>query len=216
MRKTTIILVLILVALLIPSIWLNTRTGVYVQGEFLRRTAPGEYNSRSGWRISYDEDSGQFDATFGHKTFSASVEIEDPIVTFTFDDGTVVHGRWDNSFRLVDEEGLPLTFDDRVQIYVGDENITDHITPTSAANSFCAIAMNAEEQYGSLSLVFVGALVYLLCAAGFLWPEETHFLFVRWKYNNPELSEEGILMERIAAVVGMILSAGIMLAPLFV
>lgn len=216
MRKTKLLLVLILIVLLIPSIWLNTRTGVYVQGEFLRRTSPGEYKSISGWRITHDEASDRFDAVFGSKTFSAAAEIRDHHAAFTFDDGTVIEGDWDSSFRLLDEEGLPLTFSDGIQILVGDEDLTTFITPVSIANDFLTIALNETESYGHFGLILCGIALYALGAAHFLWPEELHFLFSRWKYRNAELSDEGIFVERIGAIMLIVLGAGIMFAPLFV
>lgn len=215
MRRTKIALALILLALLIPAAWMNTRTGVTIQDQFLWRRSTGEYRSFSGWSIAYDETANSFSAVLGGQSFRAQAELSDSFARFTFDDGTVSEGWLDERFGLVDSDGMPLSFSDDIVILVGDENLRFHLTPSAIAGEFCRIAMNSAESYGSIALVLLGALVYLLGAAQFIWPEQMYFLFSRWRYQHAELSDDGVLAEKAGAILIMLCAAGIMFAPLF-
>ena len=60
----------------------------------------------------------------------------------------------------------------------------------------------------------MGALLYALGAAALLWPEQTFFFANRWRYNVPELSEEGAAAQRLGGAAMMAVSAFVMFAPL--
>jgi len=216
MRKTTIVLILILAALLIPSIWLNRCEGVTIHDHFLFRRSPGEYRSITGWSIIHDSSENTFTASLGKQTFQATAELDGDFARFTFSDGTVAEGRWDNRFGMVDTDGVPIPVFDSVEIIVGDENLRYYLTPSAIACEFCRIAMNKTEPYGSIGLVLCGIALYVLGAAHFLWPEHMHFLFARWRYRNAELSDDGVAAEKAGAILIMLCAAAIMFAPLFV
>lgn len=216
MRKTKILLTLILAAMLIPAIWLNTRTGVTIHDQFLYRRSSGEFRSVSGWSILHDESENTFTARLGSQTFHARAELNGDFARFTFEDGTVTEGRWDNRFGLVDSQGVPISFSDNVEIIVGDELLRYYLTPGAIACEFCRIAMDETEPRGHIGLILCGIALYALGAAHFLWPESMHFLFSRWRYQNAELSADGVFAEKAGAVLLMLIAAGVMFAPLFV
>ena len=108
MKRKIIILSVILVALVLPAVWLNTQTGVTVQGQFLRRTAPGVYGVKPDWQIVHDEASGRLTACLAGSRFSATVQVDGPHAVFTFDDGHVVEGRWSEGLGLIAPSGTPL------------------------------------------------------------------------------------------------------------
>ena len=60
----------------------------------------------------------------------------------------------------------------------------------------------------------VGLIVYILGVLAVVYPDKMHFLFRRWVYNNPELSETGRALEQIGggfvAIVGIILMTGVL------
>lgn len=215
MKKTLAILTVILIIVLGPALWLNTRTGVTIHDQFLFRRASGEYRSLSGWSIVYDEAENTFLAVLGKQTFHAKAVLDDNFARFTFSDGTIAEGWLDSRFGLVDSNGVPMTFSDDIEIIVGDENLRLYLTPCAVACEFCRIAMDAAEPYGSIAIVLLGSMIYLLGAAQFIWPEQMFFLFSRWRYQKAELSDDGILAEKASAILLMICAAAVMFAPLF-
>lgn len=60
-----------------------------------------------------------------------------------------------------------------------------------------------------LRLVIAGMVMYLVGVLVFLFPNESYFFLRRWAYQQPELSDEGIIAEKIGGVAGML--GGIML-----
>lgn len=215
MRKTKLWLSLILLTLLIPALWLNTRTGVTIHDQFLFRRSSCQYRSLSGWSIDYDPSENTFCATLGEQTLRASMEQDGSFLRFTFDDGTVSEGQWDGLFGLLDANGAPITFSEDIEIIVGDDTSRLSLTPGAIARTFGQIAMDGDEPFGSIAVVLAGLLVYLLGAAQFLWPEKIFFLFSRWRYQHAELSEDGILAERAGAILVMLCAIVILFTPLF-
>ena len=64
---------------------------------------------------------------------------------------------------------------------------------------------------GEILYVVVGAVLYIFSSLGFLFPSEVHFLLKGWKYEKPELSGDGEIMEKFGALIGLVLSALVML-----
>lgn len=215
MRKTKFWLSLILLTLLIPAVWLNTRTGVTIQDQFLFRLSSCQYRSLSGWSIVYNPTESAFCATLGEQTLRASMEQDGSFLRFTFDDGTISEGRWDSLFGLLDSNGAPVSFSDDIEIIVGDDTSRFSLTPGTIARTFGQIAMDGAEPFGSIAVVLAGLLVYLLGAAQFLWPEKMFFLFSRWRYQHAELSDDGIMAEKIGAILIMLCAIVILFTPLF-
>ena len=54
-------------------------------------------------------------------------------------------------------------------------------------------------------MVIAGSILYLAGALTFLFPNESHFFMRGWAYKKQELSDEGILAEKIGAVAIMVL-----------
>lgn len=215
MRKSKLILAVVLIALLLPAIWLNTRTGITIHDQFLFLRASGEYRSLSGWNIDHDPSADLFTTQLADQTYRASAEVNGDFLRFDFGDGTIVEGRWDKRFGLVDPDGIPVSLFAEPVIITGGDTLRFHSSPHEIACELSRIVMGKTESFGSLSLVLCGILLYLLGAAHFLWPEQTHFLFSRWRYRAAELSDEGIAAERIGAVLLLLCAAGVMFAPLF-
>lgn len=215
MKKAVAILALILIVVLGPALWLNTRVGVTIEDHFLYRRSSGEYKSVTGWSITCDPSTNRFAAVLAHQHFGAQLEWNDPVARFTFDDGETVEGRWHGSGYLISEDGSPLFLDDAVYITVGNDNMYYYITNTDIADEFMQIYTDDLESYGSIGLVLLGVLIYAIGAVQFLFPEETHFLFSRWYYEKPALSADGIMFEKLGAILVLITGAAVMFAPLF-
>lgn len=216
MKKTVVIFVLILTVLLVPALWINTRSGVTIQDHFLYRRSANEYKSISGWSISFDPDSSRFTAILDRQRFEAILEWNDPIARFTFDDGEIVEGRWFGSDYLYDAEGTPLFMYEEPVVIIGDSLFQYQVTHSRLAEEFMRIYTGETESFGHIGLVILGIAIYIMAAVKFLFPEETHFLCSRWYYEKPALSADGIMAEKIGAILIMIMGAAAMFAPLFV
>ena len=130
-----------------------------------------------------------------------------------YDDGTVVAGVWYPAEKWVmDEEGMPVIWSDGATVIVNGETVS--IGRGALANALCRMDTNAAEPRGSAALPLAGALLYALGAAALLWPEQTFFFANRWRYNVPELSEEGAAAQRLGGAAMMAVSAFVMFAPL--
>jgi len=76
----------------------------------------------------------------------------------------------------------------------------------SVAAFLIRMTKNEPDRRGHIEAVFLYALVYLLGAANFLWPEKLAFFGSRWQFRNePELSDEGLFMMQLGSVVSMVL-----------
>lgn len=215
MKRKLLIVCVLLIIFLLPAIWLNTQTGVTVQGHFLRKTSPGVYGASTDWRITHDEGFSRFEATLAGKLFAASVETDGSHAVFTFDDGNVIEGQWVEGLGLIGPEGTPLRFTEGISIVVNNEMDQYHFTPGSVANVWAAILMGETETFGHISLVLCGVALYAFGAAHLLWPDRMHFLFARWRYSQAELSDSGIAAEKLGGMAMMAIGIGVMFAPLF-
>ncbi len=72
----------------------------------------------------------------------------------------------------------------------------------------------ASRGYWAMTLVY--AALYIMGAAVFLWPEKMAFLGSRWRYQTePELSDEGIMMEKAGGILMMAGAVFVLFYPFF-
>lgn len=77
-----------------------------------------------------------------------------------------------------------------------------YISKSGLAQALVKVAEGEVEQRGHLSLAVAYIFFYALGAAVILWPQKMAFLGNRWRYRSePELSDEGLVMEMIGGVV---------------
>ncbi len=132
-------------------------------------------------------------------------DVEHDFATLTFDDGAIIEGTWFSDDILLDKDGLPLGWANGFMS--ADGNAVRVISNEALSNVFCKIALGKTEQNGSIGVVLVGGLIYILGALSFLYPEKVHFFGNRWRYKNAELSDDGIFMEKFGGIIGMVLGA---------
>lgn len=221
-HKTAGILILLFVILLVFGLWRNVRRGIYVGDFFLYRKDASWYkNASDEIRMSREEDRTFFTINYDGEEKSAELiwnveEAADSILqdqkyaTITFGDGSVVEGKWDNNQfgMLVDEDGLPLEWGEVTVTIAGER---PEISDVSWSNALCRMDLGLTEKNGEIWFVVIGAICYILGVLNFLYPEQMYFLFSRWKYARAELSDVGIAVEKIGAVVVMIMGAVFMM-----
>ena len=215
MKKKIALLAAVLLALFVSAMAFNLQRGVTVGETFLPKRSDALYQKNADYRVSlsHDGDKTLCDIRFGAETLSAALTWNGERVRIEYDDGTVVAGVWYPAEKWVmDEEGMPVIWSDGVTVIVNGETVS--IGRGALANALCRMDTNAAEPRGSAALPRVGALLYALGAAALLWPEQTFFFANRWRYNVPELSEEGAAAQRLGGVAMMAVSAFVMFAPL--
>lgn len=215
MKKKIALLAAVLLALFVSAMAFNLQRGVTVGETFLPKRSDALYQKNADYRVSlsHDGDKTLCDIRFGAETLSAALTWNGERVRIEYDDGTVVAGVWYPAEKWVmDEEGMPVIWSDGVTVIVNGETVS--IGRGALANALCRMDTNAAEPRGSAALPLAGALLYALGAAALLWPEQTFFFANRWRYNVPELSEEGAAAQRLGGVAMMAVSAFVMFAPL--
>ena len=215
MKKKIALLAAVLLALFVSAMAFNLQRGVTVGETFLPKRSDALYQKNADYRVSlsHDGDKTLCDIRFGAETLSAALTWNGERVRIEYDDGTVVAGVWYPAEKWVmDEEGMPVIWSDGVTVIVNGETVS--IGRGALANALCRMDTNAAEPRGSAALLLVGALLYALGAAALLWPEQTFFFANRWRYNVPELSEEGAAAQRLGGAAMMAVSAFVMFAPL--
>lgn len=229
LKKQAILLSAILGVLLVLSLWVNLRQGVYVGEDFLHRKSETLYQKGSNTiEMVKQSESAQFEVSFGGVKESAVMtwaEIDSPYgkyrVTVTFDDGEVREGIWGRDGELMGDSGMSLWMEG---MFFGDETITITYETTqnygtsqprtvgklTLAETFCKIVFEETTRAGLVRAVLLGAVFYIVGALGFLFPEQMHFLFNRWRYYQPELSDAGIWWEKAGAVCLMVMGVVVM------
>lgn len=215
MKKKIALLAAVLLALFVSAMAFNLQRGVTVGETFLPKRSDALYQKNADYRVSlsHDGDKTLCDIRFGAETLSAALTWNGERVRIEYDDGTVVAGVWYPAEKWVmDEEDMPVIWSDGVTVIVNGETVS--IGRGALANALCRMDTNAAEPRGSAALPLAGALLYALGAAALLWPEQTFFFANRWRYNVPELSEEGAAAQRLGGAAMMAVSAFVMFAPL--
>ena len=217
MKKKLILLVAVLLAAFIPAMALNVQRGVPVGETFLPRRSGVLYEKNADYRVALTrgEDETVCEIRLGAQTLSAVLRWQGERARVEYDDGAVIEGVWHaDDMWLTDEDGRPVAWDDGATVVINGDTVS--IGRGALANALCRMDTNATETRGSAAVPLVGALLYVVGAAAFLWPEQTYFLGSRWRFNVAELSEDGKLMQKAGGVITMLGSIILMFYPLFV
>ena len=217
MKKKLILLVAVLLAAFIPAMALNVQRGVPIGDTFLTKRNDALYEKNADYRVALSrvEDETVCEIHLGAQTLSAAIRWQGERARVEYDDGTVIEGVWHaDSMWLTDEAGKPVFWDDGATVIINGDTVS--IGRGALANALCRMDTNATETRGSAAVPLGGALLYVVGAAAFLWPEQTYFLGSRWRFNVAELSEDGKLMQKAGGVIAMLGSIILMFYPLFV
>lgn len=85
-----------------------------------------------------------------------------------------------------------------------------------AAGALIRMITRLPEARGNAGMALVYALLYIMGAAVFLWPQKMAFLGSRWRFQTePELSDSGEMMERIGGILMMGCAIFLLFYPLF-
>lgn len=217
MKKKLILLVAVLLAAFIPAMALNVQRGVPIGESFLPRRSGALYEKNADYRVALTrgEDETRCEIQLGAQTLSAVLRWQGERARVEYDDGAVIEGVWRaDDMWLTDEDGRPVAWNDGATVTINGDIVS--IGRGALANALCRMDTNATEPRGSAAVPLGGALLYVVGAAAFLWPEQTYFFGSRWRFNVAELSDDGKLMQKAGGVITMLGSIVLMFYPLFV
>ena len=190
--------VLIAVVSLLAGWYFTLRKGVYVGDDFYYKVSDMKYQKNQSNYIERISDSEfKLVSDTGEKT--VSLQFHNDLATFDFPDGKPYEGYFDEATETFrDKEGMIIGWDS-IQIVGGDE--PKKISDRTYCVPLFQIYFNKGETRGIWYLQVLGIILYILGIVTVLYPNEVHFFLTRWKYDYPELSESGLLMERIGGVI---------------
>lgn len=207
-RKKILLWAAVAVALfsLLTGWYFTLRKGVYAGGDFYYKVDGATYRHNAFNYITFTSDHAFRIVTDGGE-LTGEMQTDQDEVEFSFSDGTHVSGQWNGMFF---DSG---SVSDFIRIEVGQtDNGPAKPTGRAFTDALYRIYSGQLETISQAGVSFFGLLIYILGIVNILYPEEIHFLFNRWRYRSPELSDEGILVESIGGavicVMGVIMMSG--------
>ena len=209
-RKKQLLLIgaaLIAVVSLLFGWYFTLRKGVYVGDDFYYKVSDMKYKKNESNYIERISDSEfMLMADSGEKT--VSLQFDNDLATFDFSDGKSYEGYFDEATETVrDKEGMIIGWDS-IQIVAGDE--LKEVSDRTYCKPLLLIYFEKDETRGSWYLQILGIILYILGIITVLYPNEVHFFLTSWKYDYPELSESGLMMERIGGIVECLMGIAFM------
>ena len=213
----------VIILLAIPAGFLQMADGIYFSDKFLYMRGENEYRLGNTCLIVDKTNTG---AVFSGKVFgevlNGTMEISDEhdsihsidifpqtdidgIAAFRFNEYDYVAGIVDD--WLIDTDGLPLN------IGIISDSLEE--SQRELANTVWNITQKRPICQGNLINVILGAIIAILGLPGLIWPEQTYFFFTSWKFENPQLSDDGIFAERIGSVILSIIGIVFMYVSIF-
>ena len=209
MTKKIILLALGLAVLLAPAALLNTRQGVYAGDVFLPRTE----NGYGPIVLTLEDGAVTFSGTAADTDFTAALCRDGDMVSIAFADGETLTGHWDGA-NLCNDDGMPYAYTSHaITVTVGDE--PSPLGLATLADVLCRMAFGVTEARGSLHLLLLGTVLYVLGSLYVLIPEKMYFLGRQWVFSHAELSDMGRLGQVIGGWVLLAAAAIMMYYPLF-
>lgn len=199
--------VLIAVVSLLAGCYFTLRKGVYVGDDFYNKVSDMKYQKDQSNYIERISDSEfKLISDAGEKT--VSLQFHNDLATFDFSDGKPYEGYFDKvtgTFR--DKEGRIIGWD-TIQIVGGDE--PKKISDRTYCVPLFQIYFDEGETRGIWYLQVLGIILYILGIITVLYPNKVHFFLTNWKYDYPELSESGLLMEQTGGIVECLIGIAFM------
>ena len=216
-RKTQMLMIGgIFMLVLMLALWGLHVPGLQVGDAFWRKRSDNTYslNAENTVTITRLGDTVHLVRQYQGTVLEADMTVTGGMVRCVYSDGDTVEG-YVAGTELVDADGVPLWMSDGAGILVDGMKISasgkGHLTQTLYRMSLG----ETETREGMVTLICL-VLLYPLGAMQFLYPDKMAFLFSRWYYAKPELSEAGRRWERIGGIMTMLAGAVLCLLPLII
>lgn len=206
MKKKFLLLVLVFVLLQIPAFFLHSAKGVAICDKlYIQKSDTLYQNGKNYVEIVPTETGANVKGVlFGNQELSVEMTVEKYAVTFVYPDEVIVANFLGD--MLMAQDGTPLAFG----IYVNtDVSLQNESVRNLVSAALYDMYMGNVIQRGEPIYIPLFILLSVAGASVFIWPEEMHLWGSRWRYDKLELSYDGIMMEKIGGVIGMI--AGVLL-----
>ena len=166
--------------------------------------------------VNYKTEAGEH--FYGYETWNDGTQFGTPPTIVTLENGTVLdQTQFNNGSTLyVNEKGEMLINDTLLRSfpYAYSE---DRVNRQNTCWLMINAALKERVESRGEAVVFFLSRVYFLGVSQLLWPEEMAFFGSRWQYRyEPELSDAGLMMSRISAVIIMIFGAVVLYLPLVI
>lgn len=208
-KKKLLLMGAVLIAVVsLPVGWYFTlRLGVYVGDDFYYKVSDRKYKkNRSNYIERISDNEFRLISDTGEKT--VSLKFHNDLATFDFSDGKSYEGYFDEATETFrDKEGMIIGWDS-IQIVGGNE--PKRISDRTYCVPLFQIYFDEAETRGIWYFQVLGIILYILGIITVLYPNEVHFFLTSWKYDYPELSESGLLMERVGGIVECLIGIAFM------
>lgn len=214
-KKKILLFALVFVLLLLPAMWIYSRDMVAIGGQQLVCWDGQSYRAgNDSLTMTARDDGADFDLTLYGEHTKATLRREGEKITVTFATGEIVEGYDKGLSHLMNADGSFLDADPII-VLVGNK-LAEPLGKTALADRFFDIWKYGGEQWGPLWFPLMMGVVYVLGVVQILWPEETYFFLSRWRYTHAELSEDGLVVQKLGGWVALIGSVALMYGPLFI
>ncbi|MGJ4848863.1 hypothetical protein ACH6CV_01280 [Bacillota bacterium Meth-B3] len=237
--RTALIAAAAFALLSVLFVWYTAQPGLWANGRFFRQVAEGRYVADDENQIALTERTAD-GALFRYALYAQAGEaqvigvlreeddgaryVEDGIVyeadpavpvEVRYSDGSIWRGEVQGDY-LVGEDGFPAQFNASISMtgVVGD---SEPISAGVKADALYRLASHggAPDRRGNWWLVIPSLLIFAVALALWLWPEELGLLGSRWQFEGEvSLSADGIFMQRVGAVVVMVMALILMVCGL--
>ena len=196
--------VIVLFVLMLMSFAFNAcryiRTGIYINEDIFLAKKSSEYYGADNFNVKVGKPrkGTMYKFTTINDSRNLTLYWDDGKAIATFENGKKISGYLTDG-ELVDSKGIPAYSKGEFDIAISTG--TDDSFPVSEYEMalFASKAHKGQTQrYKSLLLLIFPWIVFVLGLLTVHFPNKMHFWGARWKYEEAELSEMGVLEEKIA------------------
>ena len=200
MNRVIIAFVLLAVAASAVGLYFVMQKGVYVGDDFYHKAAGNQYVYNGGNYIRQKSDR-EFELAGNGQKKTAICDTDGNHILVKFEDGNV-QGDW-NGEIIVTENGSPAGFDEFQITFNGEKT---KISDAAYATAIAQIVYHDTTSRMHWASIILGWFCFALGVVAIVNPNFSAFFLKRWQYDQePELSDIGVLVERIGGVICLVI-----------
>ena len=202
-RRSVKVLSFIMLLCLVINACRCLRTGIYITEDLFLPKKSSTYYGDSSFEVKIDKlrSGTKYQFVYGEDTRSLTLYFEAEKAIATFSNGKKISGYLIDG-ELVDGSGTPLYSNN--DIYIASEEEYNNSFPADEYDMalFATKAYKGEiENFNSPIFLVFPLIVFVIGMFALYFPNRFHFFGSRWRYEDAELSEEGIASEKLTGVL---------------